>query len=405
MSKLFIENSTLTAIGDAIREKTGKTALIAPGAMPAEIKSIVSGGGGGEGDCNGLHIPEEALVITDNCDSRFKGNGWSWFIENFGDRITTSDITNANTMFMGNTISDIPFELNFKEGADVNMGSMFQNCGMKAAPIMNNAKPNNLGSLFNGCENLETVPANLGSNWDWSYIETQTSAYNGNTSQLFNGCKSLRSIPKTMITHANPYSSYTNSACSSGFGNCYSLSVIEDLAVPTMTAWTSNAFASTFRLCCRLKKLTFKKQADGTPYAPKWKNQTIDLSDSIGYGANQSFYSNYLPNWGFTEATKITNQSQRTDYRNASVRETTPGTFEYEGWTDDYAWSTFGATAARELFDSLPDTSEYLASAGGTNTIKLKKLAAMNDPFDKMSLLTEEDIAVAAAKGWTVSLV
>lgn len=43
MAKLFIEESTLTAIGDAIREKTGKEDLIAPGAMPTEIASITTG--------------------------------------------------------------------------------------------------------------------------------------------------------------------------------------------------------------------------------------------------------------------------------------------------------------------------------------------------------------------------
>jgi hypothetical protein len=48
MSKVFIEETTLTAIGDAIREKTGKSDLIAPGSMPQEIKSITTGGGGGD---------------------------------------------------------------------------------------------------------------------------------------------------------------------------------------------------------------------------------------------------------------------------------------------------------------------------------------------------------------------
>lgn len=47
MSKVFIEESTLSAIGAAIREKTEKTDLIAPGDMPAEIRAIVSGGGTG----------------------------------------------------------------------------------------------------------------------------------------------------------------------------------------------------------------------------------------------------------------------------------------------------------------------------------------------------------------------
>ena len=43
MGKVFIEESNLTAIGDAIREKTGNTDLINPTAMPEEIKNIETG--------------------------------------------------------------------------------------------------------------------------------------------------------------------------------------------------------------------------------------------------------------------------------------------------------------------------------------------------------------------------
>lgn len=46
MSKVFIEESTLASIGDAIREKTGTTELIAPGDMPAKISEITGGGSG-----------------------------------------------------------------------------------------------------------------------------------------------------------------------------------------------------------------------------------------------------------------------------------------------------------------------------------------------------------------------
>ena len=45
MGKVFIEESTLTAIGDSIRAKTGKTDMIPPLQMPTEIASIQSGGG------------------------------------------------------------------------------------------------------------------------------------------------------------------------------------------------------------------------------------------------------------------------------------------------------------------------------------------------------------------------
>lgn len=44
MSKIFIEESTLSAIGDSIRAKTGKTDLIGPLDMPTEIASIQGGG-------------------------------------------------------------------------------------------------------------------------------------------------------------------------------------------------------------------------------------------------------------------------------------------------------------------------------------------------------------------------
>lgn len=46
MSKVFIEESTLTAIGEAIREKTGGTELIPPLDMATAIESIETGGGG-----------------------------------------------------------------------------------------------------------------------------------------------------------------------------------------------------------------------------------------------------------------------------------------------------------------------------------------------------------------------
>ena len=46
MAKIFIEESTLSAIGNSIRAKTGKTNMIPPLNMPAEIESIQTGGGG-----------------------------------------------------------------------------------------------------------------------------------------------------------------------------------------------------------------------------------------------------------------------------------------------------------------------------------------------------------------------
>lgn len=46
MANVYLQDSTLTAIGDAIRSKTGKLDKILPKDMPAEIEGISGGGGG-----------------------------------------------------------------------------------------------------------------------------------------------------------------------------------------------------------------------------------------------------------------------------------------------------------------------------------------------------------------------
>ena len=69
MSKVSIEESTLSAIGDAIRKKTGESALLSPLDMPTAISSI-SGGGGG--------VERKVLVLT----------GW-----NYGNGVTDIKIS------------------------------------------------------------------------------------------------------------------------------------------------------------------------------------------------------------------------------------------------------------------------------------------------------------------------
>lgn len=399
MAKVFIEETTLTAIGDAIREKTGGTDLIAPGNMPTEIKGIVSGGGSGDGDCNRLHIPEEALVITGDCQYKFYRGGWDWFIEECGNRITTKDITYTGSMFKASNLVEIPFALNYNNTTSSTpyhtLGSMFNEAyKLRKIPEMNNVKPNELVSLFNSCYQLEEFPDNFASNWDWSYYKSQSSQYNGNTSNMFNYCRKLRSLPTNLLKQENIVKQIVNSYClyPYAFNCCYSLEKIS-LPVYNTSTWTSNAFNNTFNECYRLKELVFQVQEDGTPYTAAWKSQTIDLTKYVGWGTSTgiSAFTN------FTDDTKITTQSERQQY----IQQ---GGTNPDAWADNVLWSTFGKTAAKKLFDTLPDTSEHLASAGGTNTVKLNGDAATYDAYDYMSDLTEEDIAVATAKGWTVTL-
>lgn len=57
MSKVYLEDSTLTNIANAIRAKAGNSTQLLPSEMPAAITALPSGGGGGGG------IPEYYIPI------------------------------------------------------------------------------------------------------------------------------------------------------------------------------------------------------------------------------------------------------------------------------------------------------------------------------------------------------
>ena len=159
MSKVSINESTLTNIGDAIREKTGKTDLIAPGDMPAEIMAIETGGGGGD-------LPEEAFKFTGNCTYLFAYDKWKWFIEQYGNKITTEGITNAGYMFQNITYERIPFEINMANNTTA-FNFMFAYSKLRELPKINlntttipTSKYNfiDVGNMFNSMWYLREIP-------------------------------------------------------------------------------------------------------------------------------------------------------------------------------------------------------------------------------------------------------
>lgn len=402
MAKVFIEETTLTAIGDAIREKTGGTNLIAPGAMPAEIKGIVSGGGSGEGDCNGLHIPEEALVISGVCDFRFSQNGWNWFIEEYSDKITTKDISTASNMFQySDKLSSIPLELNFTNFFSGNiLSNMFMGCtNLVTLPILNNPQPGRIDGMFYNCHSLKSIPDGWTDGWDWSNIEGQTSGYAGQMNSMFYMCVNLRSVPAWFFLHHNPNVNYSYCSIYSAFQGCLTLERVQGIRLPANVTWTSNVFRDTFKDCARLKSVTFALQEDGTPYVHNISNQTIDLT-TVGYlatGTPTTYWNIYVKD--ITEADKIDSWQKWETYFGDTGHPSSLGTGN--GYATDVKWCTFGRTAAKRLFATLPDVT-----GGSGNTIKLNGRALLGNnqmPYEAINDLTEEEIAVATARGWTVT--
>ena len=65
------------------------------------------------------------------------------------------------------------------------------------------------------------------------------------------------------------------------------------------------------------------------------------------------------------------------------------------------SYSRYNKLSAIETISTLPDCS----ASGGTNTIRFRGVAGGKTDGGAINTMTEEEIAVAAAKGWTVSFV
>ena len=103
MSKVLVNESSLTGIADAIRGKNGSTDTYKPSEMAAAITAI-SGGGG-----SGVDIPDEAFVISGDLSYwDYKGK-WDSFITAYADKWSTSNIVEASSMFYGCKLAQIPF--------------------------------------------------------------------------------------------------------------------------------------------------------------------------------------------------------------------------------------------------------------------------------------------------------
>lgn len=384
MAKVLVNDSNLTNIANAIRGKNGETTTYKPSEMAAAITAI-SGGSGPE-------IPDSAFVISGNCIYWDYYGRFDDFITAYKNKWSSSNIKNCSSMFEGSQLTEIPFELNFDTN-NQSANAMFRGCEkITKIPKLNNLKPNDTSNLFERCERLRTIPNDFTNNWNFSYIDNQTSQWNCPQSKMFYNCYSLRSIPIGLISHGNKYIYYNYSYFYNGFTHCYVLDELVNLPIPyTQATWNNNSFSNTFTYCERLKNITFAKQDDGTPYTVNWKNQAISLIYNVGYAETNSIILNH--NSGITADKEVTDDASYQALKN-----------DPDWFTCDIAYSRYNHDSAVATINSLPDTSAYLTSAGGTNTIKFKGASGSATDGGAINTLTEEEIAVATAKGWTVTL-
>lgn len=186
--------------------------------------------------------------------------------------------------------------------------------------------------------------------------------------------------------------------------------------------WASNYWSDMYML----SSFVFPTGDNGSPFKAMLAKQNIDFSKEKGYKNNYKVgqeeevykygYVNKQHNIYFGEpnASKtFTVEEIKAKYNAVKQFDDwhSCGSNYFKVTYNDHQYNPSILTArynhdsAVETLNSLPDTSEYLATAGGTNTIKFKGIQGALTDGGAINTLTEEEIAVATAKGWTVTYV
>lgn len=333
----------------------------------------------------------EELTFTGNCQYAFSSPVWEWFLNKYGNSITTNQISNSALMFYNSPVSVIPFTIDCNNSGVKTNNSyrMFSNAKkLQVAPNITGSI-RGFGLMFEKCENLHSIP-------DWNNIDFSLQHADKNaTNGIFDGCYKLRSIPTNFLKQVYNNASQQYYSCySSMFNDCYYLDEIVGIPVSSV-AYTSDCFNTTFNNCKRVKNIIFDTD-NGNAKTANWKSQIINLSQNGGVGNSGGLSLDTVGDddgYRLTEATKITSLNYDTLKDNP------------DSWASTKEYSRYNHDSAVATINSLPDTSAYLAANGGTNTIKFRGESGSATDGGAINTLTEEEIAVAVAKGWTISFV
>lgn len=403
----------LTNIADAIRNKTGKTELLTLDEMPVEIESIQ--GGGGEG-LERVEVSVSSNYISgffSNATASTLDNAWTttWRPSYYPVFINTLKYTTFNVQSLGELAYNATSLTDHLKGCVINgtyhgnSAYAFYNCyNLTHLPKITGKLGRGSASMFSGCYNLKEAT-------DFEDISvssslSSTSAEYTRKYNCFYNCYALRKVSPLFLTtfghhpvyHYSSTSDATNCGYSfyySTFRNCFSLDEVVGMGTfQAEKSMSSNGFGYHLYHCGRLKRYTFETNEDGTPIDLTEQtylmyNQTIDFSVNVGYLADADV-TNLQTYGGFTEDTRVTDDATYQALKDNP-----------DYWTTDINYARYNHDSAVETINSLP----IRVMTSYVNTIKFKGAQGALTDGGAINTLTEEEIAVAAAKGWTVTLV
>ena len=334
--------------------------------------------------CSIAPKPED-LILSGDCSYMFNNGKFQWVLDKIKG---TNNISSLAYMFKDNiTITSINFGLNL-DNSHIDASFAFQNCvRLEKLPDIygtDNTKLNSIQSLFDGCRKIKFIPASWGN--INIYNDTEYSTYQNG---IFENCFNLRKIPTNFLKKIrnDGINSYYPGLGNSGFYYCSTLEEINGYVIPNPSRTiSSNLFREPFYCCSRLKDLIFLKE-EGT--RGNLQGQTIDLRNKVGYV--QSLTSDFPSYVDKSEFDLITDDESYQRFKNSE-----------NSFACSIEYSRYNHDSAVRTINSLPDLS---GNTGAANTIIFKGEAGSRTDGGAINTMTEEEIAIATAKGWVVSFV
>lgn len=317
-----------------------------------------------------------------------------------------SEVSGAISMFENSQLKEIPpidFAYTVYSNA-VKTQNIFKNSQIKTAPILGNSGSfcflDNFGMILREMPYIREFPENY---LDFILYDKFNTGWYTEEGYAFYKCYSLRKVPKKIIQILNKLDNFRHSSTAGysiyqAYGFCYCIDDII-LSTPGIGSPLTGNIINGLGLCFRVKSIVFLPADDGSTPIAKLKSQVLDLTNSIGYCGNPDYDPLKLCtqyNSGITKDKLVSSDESYQRLKND------PDWFS--GYDKTGAYSRYNHDSAVETINSLPDTSAYLATEGGTNTIKFIGAAGAKTDGGAINTLTAEEIAVATEKGWTVTL-
>lgn len=295
------------------------------------------------------YIPTaQDLKFTGDCTNLFMNNKFNWLLEHYTSQLQFNNITNLESAFENTTIKKDISSLTFNLSDRCILSDIFNSSNLSSYPKIK-GKVYSVQNMFYNCKNGAAIPEDFFNNLTFKEGDSISCA------GIFQYCKNITKPPslevfKKLNLTETPSWHYTNFYYSLFEGS--DIQEVRNLPVVySKSGLNNNMFVNTAK-ASKLSIFTFEPNQTAL-----YQNQTLNFSET-----------------GFKSY-----------------------------WSDsDILRSVYNHTSAVETINSLPDTSAYLEEKGGTNTIMFFSKQGGNTEGGAIGNLTAEEIAVAAAKGWTV---